>query len=167
MKRTYSLIAVTLAVSLVIYLFYRTEKTLVNELVLRLVPRVTFAGLRSCISQAIPLSDPIIFSLPGGLWVFCATALSKDLHMTIGKYKVPIVNTPVLFAAGLETCQLFHLTTGTFDRWDVGFYAAFWWLAYHGFHSGDVRQDPRSPFTFRGFICLACFLSVYLAHVNH
>lgn len=166
MKRTYSLIVITLSVSLFIYLFYRTEKTLVNELIILLLSLDTFAELRSSITHAIPLSGPIIFSLPGGLWVFCSTVLSKDLYMIIGNHTIRLMAVPILFVVGLEFCQLFHLTNGTFDLWDIGFYLMFWSLGYYGFPSRNLQQQILSPFTLRGFICLAYFLSVYLAHVN-
>jgi hypothetical protein len=166
MKRTYSLIVITLSVSLFIYLFYRTEKTVVNELMMLLLPLDVFAEVRRNIAHVIPLSEPIIFSLPGGLWVFCTTVLSRDLYLKFGDHKIRTVAIPILFAVGLEFCQLVHFAKGTFDRWDVGFYLVFWLLACYGFQSHDTRQNITSPFTVRGFICLACFLSVYLAHVS-
>jgi hypothetical protein len=165
MKRPYSIIVITLLVSLFIYLFYRTEKTVVNELMLLFLSLGTFAEIRSSITGTIPLNGPIIFSLPGGLWVFCTTVLSKDLYIKIRDHKIRMVAVPILFALGLEFCQLVRLTNGTFDHWDVGFYLMFWWVAYYGFQSRSAQQN-LSPFTFKGFICLACFLSVYLAHVS-
>jgi hypothetical protein len=165
MKRTYSLIALALSVCLFIYLFYRSKKTVINELISVILSPDRYAQYRSSVAAAIPLNDPILFSLPGGLWVFCMTILSKDLYMKIGKQKIRIVVVPVLFAVGLEFFQLFHLTNGTFDFWDIGFYFFFWSLAYFGFQSGN-SQDQVSPFTLKGFICLACFFSVYLAHVS-
>ena len=166
MKRTYSLIVITLSVSLLIYLFYRTEKTLVNELFLFFLSPDAFVEMRNSITQAIPLSEPIVFSLPGGLWVFCSTIVSKELYVRIANYKIAIAGVPILFAAGLEACQFFHLTNGTFDRWDIAFYITFWWLGYSRFQRREVEPRLWSPFTFRGFICLALFLSVYLAHVS-
>ena len=166
MKRTYSLVIITLLISFLIYLFYRTEKTLVNELVLLFVSADAFAQLRSGITQAVPLGEPIVYSLPGGLWVFCFTMVSKRLHVSITNHNIPLVALPIIFAAGLEACQLFHFTNGTFDVWDIGFYATFWWLAHSGFQARDDRPHVLSLSTPRGFIFLAIFLSVYLAHVN-
>ena len=73
---------------------------------------------------------------------------------------------PIVFAIGLEFCQLVHITHGTFDRWDIAFYMVFWLLAYYPFNSDREQQNILSPFTPQSFICLACFLSVYLAHVS-
>ncbi len=165
MKRTYSII-VTLLISLFIYLFYRSEKTVVNELIILVLSFDTYTAIKSSIINVIPLNEPIIFSLPGGLWIFCATALSQGFYMKIRNHKIQVVLVPILFAIGLEFCQLIHLTNGRFDIWDLGFYLIFWLLAYCLFQSHRSQQNILSPFTPQGFICLACFLSVYLAHVS-
>jgi len=49
---------------------------------------------------------------------------------------------------------------------DIVFYLTFWMIARTGFQSHHPQQDALPPFTLKGFMCLACFLSVYLAHVN-
>jgi hypothetical protein len=165
MKRTYSIVAL-LSISLFIYLFYRSEKTVVNELIILILSFDTYIAIKSSIINAIPLNKPIIFSLPGGLWIFCATALSRDFYIKIRDHKIQIVLVPILFVIGLEFCQLIHLTNGRFDIWDIAFYLLFWLLACYSFQSRGSQQNILSPFTLHGFICLACFLSVYLAHVS-
>lgn len=164
--RRISSIAIALSVSLFIYLFYRSEKTVVNELFISFVSFDIYSAMKSCIINAIPLNKSIIFSLPGGLWIFCVTALSQDLYMKIGDRKIQVMLIPVLFAISLEFCQLIHLTNGTFDVWDIVFYILFWLLACFSFRSHRLQQNVLSPFTLHGFFCLACFLSVYLAHVR-
>jgi hypothetical protein len=165
MKRACS-IALALSVSLFIYLFFRSEKTLVNELIIRLLSFDTYATMKSSIIQTVPLHERIVYSLPGGLWIFCATALSRDFYMKIKHYKMQVVLVPLAFAIGLECCQLIHLTNGRFDIWDIVFYLLFWLLAVYFFQVRGSQQNILSPFTLHGFICLACFLSVYLAHVS-
>jgi hypothetical protein len=166
MKRTYSVIGIALSVSLFIYLFYRSKNTVVNELIVLLLTPTTYSEIRTRITDMIPLSEPILFSLPGGLWVFCMTVLSRDLYLQIRRHKIMIVNLPLLFAIGLEFLQRLRITNGTFDLVDIGFYLLFWMLAYFGFKPRSAEPDRLSPFTFKGFICLACFLAVYLAHVS-
>ena len=166
MKRTYSLIAIALVASLSIYLFYRTEKTVVNELALFFFSSGTFSLIRNIIANAIPLNDQIIYSLPGGLWVFCTTVLAKDLYTKFRDRQIPMVAIPVLFAVGLEVCQLIHLTKGTFDLWDVAFSVMFWLIAYFGFQFNTARLTILSTFARNGFIWLASFLAVFLAHVS-
>jgi hypothetical protein len=166
MKRTYSLAGITLFTSLFIYMFYRTEKTVINELVLMFFSPGAFSHARSMIVKAIPLNDPVIYSLPGGLWVFCTTVLSKDLHIKIDSHLIPMAAAPILFAVGLEVLQLTGLTKGTFDFWDVAFSMAFWLGAYFGYQFNGARQTILSTFARQGFIWLASFLAVFLAHVN-
>ncbi|MBT1697357.1 hypothetical protein KK083_10755 [Fulvivirgaceae bacterium PWU4] len=165
MKRAYSIV-IALSISLFIYLFYRSEKTVVNEFMILILSFETYTAIKNYIINTIPLNKPAIFSLPGGLWVFCATALSQDFYIKIRRYKIQVVLVPILFAVGLEFCQLVHVTNGRFDIWDIAFYLLFWLLAYCSFQSHGSQQNILSPFTLHGFICLACFLSVYLAHVS-
>jgi hypothetical protein len=162
----YSLVAAGLSVSLFIYLFYRSRSTVINELFRLVLSPERYTQLRTAVAAAIPLSDAVIFSLPGGLWVFCMTLLSRDLYIKLNHYKLPMAPVPIVFSLGLELFQLVHVTRGTFDLWDVGSYLLFWLLACYGFQSQSSQQDALSPFTLKGFICLTCFLSVYLAHVN-
>ena len=166
MKSTYSLTVFTLLFSLFIYMFYRTEKTLVNEIARLIFSVKTYAELRVVVTHAIPLNETVVFSLPGGLWVFCTSVLSKDFYMKIQDRKVQLLVIPGIFAIGLELLQLLHLTNGRFDLWDIGCYVIFWLLAYRLFKSQRPQQDILSPFTLNSFICVACFLSFYLAHVG-
>jgi hypothetical protein len=138
----------------------------VNEFIILILSLDTYAWIKNSIINAIPLNKPTIFSLPGGLWIFCATALSQDFYMIIRRYKIQVIHIPILFAIGLEFCQLIHITNGRFDIWDIAFYLLFWLLAYYSFQSHGSQQNILSPFTLHGFICVACFLSVYLAHVS-
>jgi hypothetical protein len=165
MKRACS-IGIALLISLFIYLFYRTDKTVVNELAILLLSYDTYASLKRCIVNFVPLSEPIIFSLPGGLWVFCATTLSHEFYIKLHTHKIQVIVVPVLFAIGLELCQLLHLIRGRFDVLDILFYLTFWLLSYFSFRSRGLQQNVLTPFTLDGFICVVCFFSVYLAHVS-
>jgi hypothetical protein len=165
MKKTYS-VTLALLLSLFIYVFYRSEKTLVNELIILLLSFDTYIALKTTITETIPLNKITIFSLPGGLWIFCVTILSQDFYMKIRDRKIRVAFIPIVFAVGLEFCQFIHVTNGRFDLWDLAFYFTFWVIAYYLFPSENSQQNITSPFTLHGFICLACFLSVYLAHVN-
>lgn len=164
MKKIYS-VAVALGVSLFVYAFYRSEKTLVNSLIIMILSVETYSGLKQAIVNSIPLSDLIIFSIPGGLWVFCATAVSEGFYITIRGRKFQVSLVAVLFAIGLELCQLIGLTNGRFDLLDIAAYLFFWSLAAFIFETNNT-QKKLSPFTLPGFICVACLLSVYLAHVR-
>lgn len=165
MKRTYS-VAIALGVSLFIYAFYRSEKTVVNGLITFFLSAETYTAIKSSIVSAIPLGDLVVFSIPGGLWVFCATTLSQGFYVRLKGLNIQVALVPIAFATGLEFCQLIHLTNGRFDVLDIAAYAFFWSLSCYFFESPATPQKKLSPFTLPGFICLACILSVYLAHVQ-
>jgi hypothetical protein len=166
MKKSISL-TIALSISLFIYVFYRSEKTVVNEIMILLLSSDLYTSIKNNIVSSIPLNKQVIFSLPGGLWIFCVTALSQNFFMRVASCKMPVIYMSIIFAVGLEFCQLVHFTNGRFDVWDIGFYLLFWFLAYYSFEPRESQQQNIvSPFTLHGFICLACFLSVYLAHVS-
>lgn len=165
MKRRLSIIS-ALFICLFVYTFYRSEKTVVNELIISVLGFVRYVSIKSIVTSALPLSETIIYSLPGGLWMFCVTALSMGFYMNVGRHRIQMTLVPILFAIGLEFCQLFQITNGRFDLWDIAFYLLFWLLAFLTFRSEREQANIMAPFTFRGFMCLACFLSVYLAHVS-
>ena len=165
MKKELS-IALALLVSLFIYAFYRSEKTLLNMLIIMVLPLDTYREIKTNVN-VIPLTKLIVFSLPGGLWIFCATTLSKDFYVRIRSYKLRLFLVPILFAIGLEFCQLLQFTNGRFDCWDIVSYGIFFSVAYFSYQFQDPQENLMSPFTLRGFTCLICLLSVYLAHVSY
>ena len=166
MKRTYSLTVFTLAISLFIYLFYRTEKTVVNELIIFFLSFETYTTIKNSIKHLLPLNEPVVFSLPGGLWVFCTTVLSKEFYLKVKDHKLQMVVVPLLFAIGLEVLQLMQVANGRFDFWDVGCYLLFGLLGYYAIQPHKSQQNLIAPFTLSSFICLASLLAVYLAHVR-
>lgn len=166
MKRPYSLIAPALTISLFIYLFYRSERTIVNQLAALILSENLYEDVRLAINRFLTLNEAIVFSLPGGLWVFCTTVLARDLYFSIENHKIRLLHTPIFFAVGLELCQLFHFTNGTFDARDLGFYLGSWLVGVYAYRSRNTHQDILAPFSLNSLACMACFLSVYLAHVS-
>lgn len=165
MRRTAS-VAIALGISLFIYVFYRSEKTVINGLITLILSFEIYIQVKSYIVNAIPLGELVVFSLPGGLWVFCATTLSHGFYVRLRGRTIQVAAIPIVFATGLEFLQLFHLTNGRFDVLDIAAYVFFWSLSCYFFESPAMQQKKLSPFTLPGFICLACILSVYLAHVQ-
>lgn len=165
MKKNYSFIIISLLISLFIYLFYRTEKTVINEITISIISFENYSGLRKSISRALPLNEHIIYSLPEGLWVFCVALTSKSLFVKIGKHEVSLFFAPLIFTMGLELFQLIHLTKGRFDYWDIGAAILFWIIANYSFKDKHPRQNILDPLNRRSYICLFTYLIVYLAHV--
>jgi hypothetical protein len=164
-RKQYFFIILCLLISLFIYLFYRTEKTIINEIFIAIISFDSFIELRSSIKNVIHLNEHIIYSLPEGLWVFCITLTSKHLFLKVDNRKINLVYFPLIFSIGLELFQLLHLTNGRFDFWDIAFSLVFWVIAYYLSPYKSTRQNILNPFNFRSFICVISYLIVYLAHV--
>lgn len=165
MKKKYFLIIVSLAISLFIYLFYRTEKTLVTDFFISLISLDSYVGLKETIVNNLILNEHIINSLPEGLWVFCITLTSKNLFLKIGNREINLLFLPLIFSIGLEFFQLFNLTNGRFDFWDIGFSIAFWAIANYLMKQKNSKQNILRPFNTNSLICVLSYLIVYLAHV--
>jgi len=164
-KKKYFLITLSLLISLFIYLFYRTEKTVITELFISIISFDTFIELQKSIINTLPLNERLIYSLPEGLWVFCITLTSKDLFLKVGIHEINLLFIPLIFSIGLELFQLLHLTNGRFDFWDIGFSVLFWAMALYLVRFKSARQNILNPFTSRSLICLLSYLIVFLAHV--
>jgi hypothetical protein len=164
MKKNYWLIGLSLLCSLLIYLFYRTEKTVINQIFISIVSLDRFVEWRKHVTSALPLNEHIIYSLPEGLWVFCITLTSKSLFVIIYSRKINLLFLPLIFSIGLEIFQLFHFTHGRFDFWDIGSSVAGWAAAWL-INNKSAKQNIVHPFTARSFTCVLSYLVVYLAHV--
>jgi len=165
MKKHHFLIIASLLISLFVYLFYRTEKTVVNEIFISIVSFNIFFEMREHVTKVLPLNEHIIYSLPEALWVFCITLTSKFLFIRIANREFDLVYTPLAFSIGLELFQLLHLTNGRFDFWDIGLSILFWTIANYLIKNAIARQNMLIPFNARSLICLLTYLIVYLAHV--
>lgn len=165
MNKKYLLIILSLTISLIIYLFFRTEKTVINQLFIFLFSYDTFATLREKISNILPLNEHIIYSLPEGLWVFCISITSRQFFIKIRIQEFNLLYLPLIFTIGLEVFQLFQFTHGRFDYWDIGFSLFFWILANYGLKYNIGRYNITSPITQRSMICFFSYSIVFFAHV--
>lgn len=165
MKRTYSLIVLFLLISLYIYLLYRTEKTVINEIFILIFSLDTFKEMRITVVNVLPLHEYIIYSLPEGLWIFCITLTSKPFFIKISNYEINLSFIPILFAITLELFQLFNITNGRFDFLDIGISLFFWAIANYLIPYRFNKKKIFYPFTIDSFICILSYLIVYLSHV--
>ena len=165
MKKHYFLIALSLLFSLFIYMFYRTEKTVINDIFISIVSCDNFVKWRSAISGQLQLNETIIYSLPEGLWVFCITLTSKFFFIKLGDRKIRLVFLPLVFSIGLELFQLLHLTNGRFDFWDIGVSVLFWAAANYLIRYSSNSENIFNPVSLNSVICIFSYLIVYLAHV--
>ena len=164
-KKELLLIAPALLLSGFIYIFYRTEKTVVNQMIITLTSRGEYRMLRAGVRHHLALPDFIIYSLPEGLWVFCITLTSKPFYIRAGRLVIQGFAVPLVFAIGLEGLQLLHIAHGHFDMLDIASAISFWLLACYGLKAPAVRANLLSPITLQGVLCIMSYAVVYLAHV--
>ena len=157
---------VSLLCCLFIYVFYRTEKTLVNQFVIAIMSPDHYFSLKHAVNQVIPLNDYFVYCLPEGLWVYCITLISGYFYIDYGKLRLSLVPLPLLLAGIMELFQLFHLSKGRFDWIDLFFVAGFWLAGLFSI-SPDVEKQPLFKRFYSGSVlCVASYLIVFLAHVR-
>ena len=164
-RRDYILTAALLC-SLFIYVFYRTDKTVVNELVIFLTSAEFYLKLKESITSSLPLNNLIIYSLPEALWVLCITVTSKSFVIQFGPARITGAIVPMFYCIGLEICQLIGLTRGTFDPMDIVLSALFWLVGVIGFEEVGEVQNIFGRVSRRTMVCFASYGIVYLAHVT-
>jgi hypothetical protein len=164
-RRKYIFICVSFLISLFIYLFYRTERTVVNEIVIRMISYETYTSLKTYIVKALPLNDIVIYSLPEGLWVFCITLTSKPYYIRLNNWRIDCVFIPLVFCFGLEISQLFHFTNGRFDFMDIGISTIFWLIGNYVFSDKSDKQNILASLNSKTMVCIATYCIVYLSHV--
>jgi hypothetical protein len=165
MRKQYSLIGISLIISLFIYLFYRTEKTVVNEILIWLISNATYTSLKATIVHSLPLTDVVIYSLPEGLWILCITLTSKPYYISLSKWRIDCVYIPLIFCFSLELLQLIHVTNGRFDFMDIGIFVLFWLLGYYDSTEKVGKRNSLTTLNMKTLICLFSYGIVYLAHV--
>jgi hypothetical protein len=165
MKKHYYVITASLLVSFAIYLFYRTDKTVVNEVVIRTISYDHYTSLRQSVNRFLPLNAFVIYSLPGGLWTFCITLISKPYYIRQKNWRMDCVVAPLIFCIGLEITQLLHLTKGRFDPIDIWATICFWAIAVFAFRDKTDKQNLVRPINGKRMLCFLSYGIVYLAHV--
>ena len=155
-----------LMICLFIYLFYRTEKTIVNQLAIWLVTTQTYHSVKTAIVSSIPLNDWVIYSVPEALWIFCTTILSKSYFMKWNSWRTNCQYIPLMTCISLELMQLFQLTPGTFDIRDIFLIILFWIMAMLFFNSHRIKENILKPLNRKSLFCLGSYLIIYLAHVS-
>ena len=165
MKKIYWYIIPALFVSLFIYLFFRTEKTLINGLFVSIVSIENYVVMKETITDLLPLHPLVIYSLPGGLWVFCVTLASKNLFLRIKNFSISLTYVPLLFAVGIEVLQLLHITNGTFDVLDIIVSITFWLIGNYFIRLNTTKQYFFASFNKRSMLFAFTYSIVHLAHV--
>lgn len=164
MKKYTPLLAICLSACLFIYVFYRTEKTVVNYIATTLLSKAGYTGVKEIITSVLPLSDIIIYSLPEGLWVFCITITSSFFYVEVRDRKLSLTLVPMVLAILMEVSQLSGITNGRFDIMDILFSAVFWMFGLF-ITKNNPDKEPVFPFKARAVFCASNYAIVYMAHV--
>ncbi len=165
MKKESVISSVFLLIALMIYLIWRSESVLVNFLMGSLFSPEDFRDWRATISSRLPLNDLIIYSLPGGLWVFVSTVAFKDFFVVIRKNIINLMFLPLVIAIVLEVTQLIHLTNGVFDGWDVLLELIFWVASLLVCPATEIKEDfLKSEQSSKKIWAIFSLLILYLAH---
>lgn len=165
MKKHIPLLAVSLLISLFIYVFYRTEKTLVNRAIIALISREGYYTLKTGVTVIFALPDWVIYSLPEGLWVFCITVTSSYFYLETKKHKWRLVFVPLLVAVIMEVLQLLHFINGRFDVMDITISFGFWLLALFCTRTNSGKEALFYSFNSNTVYCMISYSLVYFAHV--
>jgi hypothetical protein len=114
-KKTLYHCALPMLVSLFIYLLFRPQNVIVNRFIPLSLP------VSSSLFRFHPY-DPLVYNLPGALWLY--SFLSSFRNLNFGFFKYSLI--PLFVALTIELLQGLHITDGTFDWFDVLFYIAAW-----------------------------------------
>jgi hypothetical protein len=164
-RKRYFLIILSLLVCLFIYLFYRTENTVINTIAIKILSIHNYVILRQWINSILPLHDLIIYSLPEGLWIFCITLTSQPFYVRLFKWEIKCIYLPLIFSICLEVFQLLNITNGQFDLIDILISIKFWALANYFFTYKEDKRNIFNHLNTAGIICIASYAIVYLSHV--
>lgn len=163
MKRIYLFSFLALIISLYIYAVYRTENTVINQL-------ISWAGLdaqewmKTLRGHASDLPDWMVYSLPEGLWILSISLWSRGLKWKWRGRQLPLVILPLMYAIGLELLQLVHLTNGRFDVIDLLLSSFFWLLAFTVPHE-QQEGSSTTPWSARHISLALGYAMVILSDV--
>jgi len=160
MKNNLLFVTIALFISLFIYLFFRTEHTVITQVFIFIVSLENYLLMKNIVLENLSLPFFVVYSLPEGLWVFTATVMSKGMICRIKNVNLNCVYVPLIFSIGLELLQFLHVTHGMFDISDI-FVSLFFWT---------IARFYISPFTLerRSLYFISSYAIVYLSYVpNH
>lgn len=164
-KINYATVFIFLLSCFFIYVFYRPESTLINIILSDVFPSESFLSFKESLRFILPLNEIIIYSLPGGLWVFSASILARKLRLQVAGRKINLEWIPMAFALWLELWQYFGIVKGRFDIADILIVVMFGVTALVAYRPMKLSQQTLSLFHKRSAAFLLVFICVFLGHV--
>ncbi len=165
MRIKYFIIALALLLSLFVYLFFRTEQTVVNYLFIKIWGGQPFYQSRAWVTSHVNLSNFQTYSLPEALWILAITLLSKRYMIQFGKIQISLWYLPLLLAFGFEFFQWMHWSNGSADLNDLWGAGLFWALGMTVFPEKEPKISLFQSFNIHALLCTGAYAVVYLAHV--
>ncbi|MCX8472766.1 MAG: hypothetical protein ORN85_03860, partial [Sediminibacterium sp.] len=158
-------ILISLSIALFIYFFYRTDHTLINKIYIAMMGHEQYINLKGLLQHNLHLNNWVIYSLPGGLWVFAATIVSKRYNIQINDYKINLRFIPLIIVLCIEIAQFFHWNPGVFDSLDIFLGWVGWLGGIYFFKSYKNSCQRISIINMKSWFCIMTNAIVYLAHV--
>ena len=165
MRIKYFIIALALLLSLFVYLFFRTEQTIVNYLFIKIWGGEPFYQSRAWVTARVNLSNFQMYSMPEALWILAITLLSKRYMIQLGNRHISLWYLPLILAFGFEFFQWMHWSNGSADLnylWGAGL---FWALGMTVFPEKEPKISLFQSFNIHALLCTGAYAVVYLAHV--
>ena len=125
----FTTVLLPLVIALMIYILFRSDSTLVNQLFVVVFSTETLDSIRAVNLGKIGIQPFIIYSFPNALWIFSTTILSFNQSIRVMKCAIPLYTFPIIYCLLLELFQMLNFTNGTFDVIDVVASLVFWALA--------------------------------------
>lgn len=147
------------------YLFYRTEHTLVNWVFIQVLGGEPFHNARLWVNTRVVLNGFQMYSLPEALWILSITLLSKRYILKLGQFSLQLWFLPLLVAFGFEFFQLLHWSNGIADFNDLWGAVLFWTVGMIIFPEKEPKISLFQSFNIHAVLCTATYAVVYLAHV--
>lgn len=167
MKVKNFIIALALLLSLFVYLFFRTEQTLVNYIFIKVFGGEPFYQSRLWVTSHVMLSNFQMYSLPEALWILSITLLSKRYKVRFAAQEISLVYLPIILAFGFELFQWMHWSQGSADLNDIWGALVFWALGMAVFPEREPKVYLSESLNIHVVLCTACYAVVYLAHLRN
>ena len=165
MRIKYFIIALALLLSLFVYLFFRTEQTIVNYLFIKIWGGEPFYQSRAWVTARVNLSNFQMYSMPEALWILAITLLSKRYMIQLGNRHISLWYLPLILAFGFEFFQWMHWSNGSADLNDLLGAGLFWALGMTVFPEKEPKISLFQSFNIHALLCTGAYAVVYLAHV--
>ena len=165
MRIKYFIIALALLLSLFVYLFFRTEQTIVNYLFIKIWGGEHFYQSRAWVTARVNLSNFQMYSMPEALWILAITLLSKRYMIQLGNRHISLWYLPLILAFGFEFFQWMHWSNGSADLNDLWGAGLFWALGMTVFPEKEPKISLFQSFNIHALLCTGAYAVVYLAHV--